>query len=277
PASGTLLVAWHGAEAGYGQVASAPRAYRLLASDDSTNGSDGTWRALAAETANVLRSRVDTVSAPGARWLRLEVDATGGGQPLALRELEVHRAAAPEQLDAWLILGDSITEQSFHPGKTNHFSPAIAQAVPGHSPLIVGGGTYGETAYYGARRLTTALPLCPPGSFVGLAYGTNDAYWGVTPEDFKRRVQAMIDHIRASGRTPMLARPPYTPRFDVSAHAAVIDQLTAENGLTPGPDLYAWFLTHSEQLRSDGLHPTPTGEVSIQQLWAEAAAPAYAP
>jgi acyl-CoA thioesterase I len=41
------------------------------------------------------------------------------------------------------------------------------------------------------------------------------------------------------------------------------------NGLIPGPDLYAWFLAHPEQLR-DGLHPTDAGIVAINRLWASA-------
>ena len=55
----------------------------------------------------------------------------------------------------------------------------------------------------------------------------------------------------------------------------MIAELTAQNDLLPGPDLYAWFAAHPEQLR-DGIHPTDAGILAINRLWAEAVARAYA-
>ena len=56
---------------------------------------------------------------------------------------------------------------------------------------------------------------------------------------------------------------------------AVIDRVTARNGLIPGPDLYAWFSAHPEELSLDGVHPSDAGVLSINRLWYEALTPLY--
>jgi hypothetical protein len=93
-------------------------------------------------------------------------------------------------------------------------------------------------------------------------------------------MQALIDHIRAAGKEPVLARIPYTtaPGKDAPIQElnAVIDRLTADNGLTPGPDLYSWFKAHPEELAPDGIHPEYVGSKSIARLWLAALRSRYA-
>ena len=62
---------------------------------------------------------------------------------------------------------------------------------------------------------------------------------------------------------------------DVRALNGVIDLVTARNGLLPGPDLYAWFSTHPDELGTDGVHPSASGTRSINRLWYEALRPLY--
>ena len=50
--------------------------------------------------------------------------------------------------------------------------------------------------------------------------------------------------------------------------------MTKKNGLTPGPDLYAHFKAHVDELK-DGLHPNNKGTVSINRLWAAAVESLY--
>jgi len=54
------------------------------------------------------------------------------------------------------------------------------------------------------------------------------------------------------------------------AFLTAVDDLTKDNGLDAGPDLYSWFLAHSSELNDDGVHPNAAGAASIQRLWAEA-------
>ena len=85
--------------------------------------------------------------------------------------------------------------------------------------------------------------------------------------------------MRAAGRVPILATIPFAsdgqhrglPRFNEA-----IDDLTRANALRRGPDLYAWFAAHPEELR-DGLHPNERGVASINRLWAEAVDALYSP
>jgi acyl-CoA thioesterase-1 len=89
----------------------------------------------------------------------------------------------------------------------------------------------------------------------------------------------MIGRVRAAGRVPILATIPFASdghhRY-VPAFNAVIDDLTRANALPRGPDLYAWFALHPEELR-DGIHPTDEGIASINRLWAEAVDGLYPP
>jgi hypothetical protein len=54
-----------------------------------------------------------------------------------------------------------------------------------------------------------------------------------------------------------------------------IDDLTSQNNLIAGPDLFTYFVAHPTELNSDGIHPNATGAASIQRLWAQKMMPVY--
>ena len=54
----------------------------------------------------------------------------------------------------------------------------------------------------------------------------------------------------------------------------MVDDLTRELALLPGPDLYRWFKTHPDRL-TDHLHMDDRGSVELMELWARAADPLY--
>jgi lysophospholipase L1-like esterase len=85
-------------------------------------------------------------------------------------------------------------------------------------------------------------------------------------------MQTIIDHVKAAGRTPVIARIPYAigNHDNLPAYNQVVDELTAQNGLPVGPDLYTWFLNHQDEILSDNLHPNDVGRQSINRLWAQA-------
>ena len=265
PAQGELQVAWDSTGLTLLNQLAAPKAYALEACNDSTDGRNGTWRTLKQVHSNPLRSRIARVEAHGARWVRLVVRERWAIGP-QLRSLRV----VPGRSPTWLIMGDSITAQAFNPAKPNRFAHAPRR------PLWLGGGTGGDTAEAGARRLASTLWLLPPGAYVGLAYGTNDATHGVPVERYKAVLRQMAEQVLASGRTPVLARPPHSLNNRLPAFVAAVDALTKELGLPPGPDLYSWFRQHPEELGRDSVHPNARGEASIQRLWGEAAARALA-
>jgi lysophospholipase L1-like esterase len=71
---------------------------------------------------------------------------------------------------------------------------------------------------------------------------------------------------------PILARIPYSTQAmtTLPMFNAVIDRISTANGLPCGPDLYAWFRDHPEEISNDGVHPTDVGYRSMNRLWANA-------
>jgi acyl-CoA thioesterase-1 len=87
----------------------------------------------------------------------------------------------------------------------------------------------------------------------------------------------LVDRVRSAGRIPVLAKIPFATDHQhdhLQRFNDAIDEINAASSLTPGPDLYAWFSLHPEELR-DGLHPTDQGIVAINRLWADAMSPLY--
>ncbi|MNS47830.1 multifunctional acyl-CoA thioesterase I and protease I and lysophospholipase L1 [compost metagenome] len=280
PAAGTLAVAWHGhgMHYQYGEYGR-PRSYEVQVSSNSTDGDDGDWRTVETITDNMVRSRVATFKAPGARWVRLRfLDVWDGRYQMEpyIREAAVYEAEGAGAADVWLVMGDSVTSVGFDPAEPDTFTGAVAERHPGHWPILLSGGTGGDEAANAVKRLEVALPTLPPGSVVGLCYGTNDATRGVSVADYKARLQVAIDMLKAAGHQPVVAVVPWSLNGRIAEYAAACRELTAANDLPPGPDFFGYFKAHPEELRTDKVHPTEAGVRSMQRLWAETAAWRYA-
>lgn len=168
--------------------------------------------------------------------------------------------------DAWIAYGDSITLQSFRG------SSAWNAAFPGRAPEVWNVSFNGGTSADAVGFLGTALKNAPEGP-VGLAFGTNDVYMGMGVETYQRNMRRLIERVREAGRTPILATIPYSPHPKmgrVPAYNEALRALAEEMNVDLGPDLYAHFEAHPEQLRPDQIHLTPEGEEAVQRLWAEA-------
>jgi lysophospholipase L1-like esterase len=146
--------------------------------------------------------------------------------------------------------------------------------------VVINGGIGGDKSDDGVRHIDAWMALNPDAHFWAIGYGSNDAAGDAAdPSRFKANVQAIIDRLRRAGRVPILARIPFAaeghhphiPRFNDA-----IDDLQRANALPRGPDLYAWFAAHPDELR-DGLHPGDRGIESINRLWAEAVDALYPP
>jgi len=109
---------------------------------------------------------------------------------------------------------------------------------------------------------------------VAIGIGSND--WD--PVAFKAELTALVGKVRTAGKIPVVARMPYrsdSGAVDFQARLnLVVDEVTRELGLLPGPDLYGWFRAHPERL-TDHLHMDDRGAVELMRLWVEAAAPLY--
>ena len=121
--------------------------------------------------------------------------------------------------------------------------------------------------------------------FWAIEMGTNDAWgggdWNLAT--YKKNMQTIIDSAKAHGITPVIARIIATDSSKAGwqvnpAFLEAIDNLTEKNNLPKGPDFFAYFKEHPEQLASDGVHPNgdKKGGQAMHHLWAEALAPLYA-
>ncbi|WP_437810086.1 SGNH/GDSL hydrolase family protein [Sorangium sp. So ce1078] len=259
----------------------APEAYRVETSSDSTNGSDGTWKSVAEVTDNPVRTRAHSFDFSGQSWVRFVVTAAPAASDetgVQLDEIDVHDISNGAE-DTWFFFGDSITAFAYDrdtPATQPSFAENVHAAHEAHYPAMINGGIGSELTGDALDRIDEALDLNPDVHFFAIGYGTNDS-WGnhTDASTFKANLQELIDRIEAAGRVPVLARIPFSPdgnhdTLDVFNQA--IDELTLENALVPGPDLYAWFEGHPEQLKPspDLVHPLPAGLVAMNKLWAEA-------
>jgi lysophospholipase L1-like esterase len=212
----------------------------------------------------------------GQRWVKLVVTAAPAQSPngVQIDEIRVHDASRGVR-DAWFFMGDSITAFAFGrpPPKTRGFAEWIHRRHPAFDPSVVNGGIGGDKSDEGLARIDAWLAKNPDARYWGIAYGTNDAA-GDTADTarFRANLTSMIERVRAAGRVPVLSTIPFASdghHRHIPAFNAVIDELTRANALPRGPDLYAWFAQHPDELR-DGIHPTEGGIASINRLWAEA-------
>ena len=83
----------------------------------------------------------------------------------------------------------------------------------------------------------------------------------------------MISAILDAGKTPYLAKVPYTsdPGTDIVSiqdYNRVVDELIFENDICAiPPDFYTYFLSNPSELGSDGIHPNGAGYQSMADLW----------
>jgi len=144
---------------------------------------------------------------------------------------------------------------------------------------MIDGGIGGVGVGHAAEHVDAWLALNPDMRFWAIGFGTNDAAGNNTDTaSFGQSLSTVITKVKAAGHIPIVAKIPYASdgsHDTIPKYNLVISELTAQNDLLPGPDLYSWFAAHPDQLR-DGIHPTDAGALAISRLWAEAVASVYA-
>jgi lysophospholipase L1-like esterase len=273
-----------------------PGSYAIDTSADSTNGMDGTWTTAVTVTDNLVRTRAHAVDFTGQSFVRVTFNAPSPTNPdssgIQIGEIDVHDISAtgaslPE--DTWFFMGDSITAFAYDraPAQAPSFADLVNMnaATSAYYPAMINGGIGGEKSGDGLARLGADMARNPDYRFFVLGYGTNDAAGGQVPvATFQGNMQMMIDMLVADGRTPVL---PHIPFSDDGNHGAIpmynaaIDDLTKTNKLPAGPDFYAYFMAHPDQLMQmnagavDKLHPNDMGQKAMNQLWFDVALPLY--
>lgn len=259
-----------------------PGSYRLETSADSRDGVDGTWKVGATNTSCTVHAQAHVLDFAGQSWVRMVITGVPPKSPngVQLDELEVYDVSEGVS-DSWFFFGDSITAMVFNRTTPSHqpsFAALVHERHPAFFPAMIDGGIGGDRMEQAAARVDAWLALNPDMRFWAIGFGTNDAAGNNQDTgSFRRQLSTVIARVKAAGHIPIVAKIPYSsdgghdtvPRFN-----QVIAELTADNDLLPGPDLYAWFSAHPDQLR-DGIHPTDEGALAINRLWADAVASVY--
>lgn len=253
-----------------------PGAYRVETSADSTDGADGIWKVVADVAAVTTHAQAHSFDFAGQRWVKLVVTRAPAESPngVQIDEIDVHDVSSGIS-DSWFFMGDSITAFAFGrpPAGALGFAAGVHQRRPQHFPAVINGGNGGEKSDDGARHIDEWLAKNPDSRFWCLGYGTNDAAGDAADTtSFSANLKTLVRSIQRAGRVPVLATIPFAadghhrniPRFNDA-----IEELRSALSLPAGPDLYAWFAAHPEELR-DGVHPNDRGIASINRLWVEA-------
>lgn len=259
-------------------TAMAPQDYDITVSNDSTNGSDGTWQTAASVRGNHARAREHRLNVAGMSWIRMTI-LSGQAQPsqpfVRIDEFEIFDAKNLGD-DTFFFSGDSITGMAFnrYPDNIPSFADDMSRCASGRYPLMINGGFGGATSDAAAQDIAEWQTLLPDMRYWLLGWGTNDALNNVASEKFRANLQTIVTAILQNGDVPILAHIPYTTYHhsqgldaEIQRLNVVIDEVTAANNLIPGPDLYTLVRSHPDYLGPDGLHPSNTGSVAINAMW----------
>jgi len=253
--------------------------YNILTSSNSTNGADGDWKSAVSIKSNMVTARGHKCDFTDASWIKLQI-TTGSG---TLDEVEVFDISNGAE-DIWFFPGTSISANTYkgNPPSQN-FADLITKSAPAFTPAMIRAGVGCQNSTGFAENISTYVEIGGNAAFWAIEHGTNDAWNGTNGgvATFKKNMQTIITACKAAGAQPVIAR-----MIATNAKVATwqvhkdfltcIDDLTKDNNLIAGPDLYTYFVNHPEELSAtDGVHPTAAGGASIQRLWAEKMADLY--
>jgi hypothetical protein len=183
-------------------------------------------------------------------------------------------------------MGTSISQMGIKQQDTDSTTAQLIHAkFPEYTPAMLRGGIGCINSTEVVEHLNEYLEYAGNVKFWAIEMGTNDAWGGGdwNLDTYKKNMQTIIDSAKAHGITPILARIIATDSAKAGwqinpAFLKAVDKLVEDNNLPAGPDFYAYFKEHPEQLASDGVHPNgeAKGGQAMHHLWAEALAPLYA-
>ena len=245
-----------------------PQDYSIAVSADSTNGSDGTWKTVVRVTGNQTRVREHLLPFAGQSWVKMTITKgqTQVSQPYVfVDQIDLYDVSTSLN-DTFFFSGDSLTAIAYDRFDANQpsFAELVHASFPQHFPTMLDGGLGGWNSDGAVQDIDLWLSLNPDIHYWILGWGTNDAFDQVTPEHFRANLQALVDKIKQAGHVPIISHIPYSKAAglnqEIQSLNAVIDQVTAANGLISGPDFYQLFLTHqTTYFLSDGIHPNAEG------------------
>ncbi|QHL91664.1 arylesterase [Sphingomonas changnyeongensis] len=175
-------------------------------------------------------------------------------------------AVAPVAADARLVVafGDSlyagygVTQTESFPAR---LQAALAEA--GVKAVVHNAGVSGDTSAAGRQRLgfvLDGLPRRPDLVIVGL--GGNDMLRGLSPDETRANLTAILDELKQRGipamLTGMVAAPNMGPDY-VAAFNPIYPQLARQYGVPLYPFFLDGVVTDEKLMQADRIHPTAAG------------------
>ncbi len=255
--------------------------FKIMTSANSTDGANGDWEVAATIENNPVMARGVDIDFAGKSWFKF-VSEGDVGQILEIEAFDMSAGGS----DTWFFMGTSISQMGIKQQDTDSTTAQLIHArYPEYTPAMLRGGIGCINSTEVVEHLNEYLEYAGNVKFWAIEMGTNDAWGGGdwNLNTYVSNMQTIIDSAKAHGITPVIARIIATDSAKAGwqinpAFLKAVDKLVEDNDLPAGPDFYAYFKEHPEQLASDGVHPNgeTKGGQAMHHLWAEALAPLYA-
>jgi acyl-CoA thioesterase-1 len=206
--------------------------------------------------------------------IRLIIGALGA--IMALTPLQTAQAAKRDASKVITIvaLGDSLTA-GYGLSRKQAYPALIGEKMreAGYEFEVVNAGWSGDTTAGGLRRLPEVLRSRKKIDIFILELGINDAFRGVTIEQMRSNLQAIIDQVRARhpGAAIIIAGmqlPLYSSDDYVSAFGRMFATLAEKNRATLIPYLLEGVGGNPEMNQLDRVHPNAAGQrVLAENVW----------
>jgi lysophospholipase L1-like esterase len=221
----------------------------------------------------------------GYNWIRFTADKSDGtkdNEGIAIN-MDIYDASKGTG-DDWIFIGDSITQMAMNhntfenPLGKGTFAELINNRNKKYFPAQENGGTGYMTSADGAKHIEKWLAIFP-GKFVGLSYGTNDAWNCMDPKEFYNNYEIMVKAVLKAGKVPLIPRsiPWSSSQEKIRACGAGLDAeiqklFKAYPAIIVGPDFREYYRKNPKMISQDGVHPSwPDGLFMYRKMWADTA------
>jgi hypothetical protein len=240
----------------------------------------GGWDVLTKVEGNIFHSRQHPINLTGYNWVRINVTSALGdaqNRDVAIN-MDVHNASRGPQ-DSWIFYGDytSAGGMDHDPRAVGTFAQMVNFSRPQYYPAQESGGT-GYVQSGDAAHLIRDWLAVFPGQYVALSFGTTDADFfdagkPELPDDIYKNFEIMVKAVLEAGKTPIVPKMPYGRTPNIQANGPRINEAierlyAAYPQVVRGPDFWAYFLGHQDQISGDGINLTPAGLSEYRRVWA---------
>jgi len=240
------------------------------------------WKKALEVKGNTFHSRQHLIEFEGYNWVRMTVtksDGTKDNFGIAVN-MDIYGAKGNTD-DNFIFYGDSITQMAMghHAMKCaagyGIFSELIKSRA-GVFPVQENGGTGYMKSSDGAKHIKKWLAMFP-GKYVGLSYGTNDAWSCMDPKEFHDNYEIMVKAVLDAGKIPIVpVSIPWSSKIKeiqicgVQLNESLARVINRHPEIIKGPDYRKLYKDYPSLLSEDGVHPSwPEGLFAYRKAMAD--------